>query len=305
MSDPTQDHTVQQVEVDAQGRLPVTNRLQHALHREINSSKNTCGSVPCTSRLPDVRLVVVVLGGETLYGSHIVRGLTNPAYSTAFDVHIVELSAVRQCTDVSSLAQLLRGAHTVISADCCIVQRGGGYVDLSDDKLWQTLISACERVEVKRFIPSPFEWDLQLARPGKKHLRELPEPIRRAAERQMLLANTTDIDYTLISVGILTEQLFSPLAGVDVDGGVVREPAGLGWQTPITTTTLDDIARMMPEILLSSKSHKAKINLASATLTYADVARIIEETTGRVAYHTQHSSRSRCRHCQYTPVVLT
>lgn len=298
MSDPTQERPISQSDVDAQGRLPLGHRLHHAVHREINSSKNTCGAVPCASRMPDIRLTILVLGGETTYGSHIVRGLTNPAYSTAFDVRALEMSVVRQCADVSSLSGLLRGAHTVILADCCIVWRDGKYVDVSDDKSWQILIEACERAEVKRFVPSPFEWDLQLARPAKKNEPDPPEPIRRATERQVLLTNQKTLNYTLISLGVLTEQLFSPLAGVDVEGGIVREPAGLGWQTMITTTTLDDVARMLPEILLSSKSHNTKVRLASATLTYEDVARIVEETTGKVAQNTHSSSTTYdCRKC--------
>ena len=290
MADPSQPNVVTQDDVDAQGRLPLRDRFHHIMHREINSSKNTCGAVPCASRLPDIRLTVCVLGGETPYGSHLVSALTSPAYSSAFDVRILELAVARQRSDVSSLMGLLRGVHTVISADCCIVQREGRYVDISDDSSWQRLLEACEKAGVKRFLPSPFEWDLQLARPAKKNEPEPPEPIRRATERQLLLTNQKAIDYTLISVGVLTEQLFSPLAGVDVDAGIVKVPAGLGWQTKITTTTLDDVARMLPEILLSSKSHNAKIRLASATLTYEDIAKTIEEVTGKVSQHTRASA---------------
>ena len=87
----------------------------------------------------------------------------------------------------------------------------------------------------------------------------------------------------LISVGLLTEQLFSPLAGVDVQGGVVRAPAALGWDTRITTTTLDDVARMLPEILLSAASHNAMVHLASSTVTYEEIAEIVEKATGNVS----------------------
>ena len=287
MADPSQQHEVTQEAVNAQGRLPLKDRFHHILHREINSSKNTCGPVPCASRLPDICLTTVVIGGETPFGSHLVRALTSPAYVTAFNVRILEVAVLRQCRDVDAMVELLRGVHTVISADCCIVQQGGRYVDVSDDNSWRMLIEACEKSGVKRFIPSPFEWDLQLSRPAKKNEPEPPEPIRRALERQQLLTNQKAIDYTLISVGVLTEQLFSPLAGVDVDGGVVKEPAGLGWHTMITTTTLDDVARMLPEILLSAKSHNAKVRLATTTLSYENVAQLIEQTTGKVRQHTQ------------------
>ena len=290
MSDPSRSEVVSQADVDAQGRLPVSSRFYHAVHREINSSKNTCGAVPCASRLPDARLTVCVLGGETQYGSHIVRGLINPAYSPAFEIRIVELSVMRQCNTVAGWVELLRGVHTVIAADCCIVQQQDGRcIDTSDDQDWQTLIESFTKAGVRRFIPSPFEWDLQLTGPIKKGANELPALVRRATERQSLLRSQKELDYTLISVGVLTEQLFSPLAGVDVQAGVVRAPAGLGWQTLITTTTLDDIARMLPEILLSRESHNATVRLCSATVSYLQIAQIIEQTTGKVT-HLSHAA---------------
>ena len=281
--DPTQDEPVTQQDVNAQGRQSFGDRFHHLMHREINSSKNTCGAVPCASRLPDTRLVIYVIGGETLYGDHIVRGLSNPAYSTAFDVRILELTVVHQCSTVEQWVQVLRGAHTVVSADCCIVrQNDGRYLDISNDASWRMLIEACEKAGVQRFVPSPFEWDLQLVRPAKKGEPEPPEPIRRARERQELLTSQKTLDYTILYVGVLTEQLFSPLAGVDVERGVVREPAGLGWATPVTTTTLDDVARMLPEILLSRKSSKAIVRLCSATPSYEEIARAIEDISGQV-----------------------
>ena len=153
--DPTQDRPITQDDVDAQGRLPLRDRFHHISHTELNSSGKSCGPIPSPSRLPDARLTVLVLGGEGPYGSHIVRGLTSPVYASAFDVREMDPAAVRQSDDANQLAQSLRGVHTVVAADCFIVQQdGGGYVDLTEDAVWHKLLDACRIAHVKRFVAS-------------------------------------------------------------------------------------------------------------------------------------------------------
>ena len=208
--DPTQQRTVTQDDLTAQGHLSLRHRFHHIIHREINPSRKSCGAAPCASRLPDARLNIFVLGGEDEFNSHIVRGLTNPAYVAAWDVRVVEWSVVAQCSDVASLAEKLRGAHTVISAHCPIRPRGSGYVDVSDDERWCMLIDACKTARVKRFVPTPLAWDLQITQPAKKKQPQ-PELIRRAVERREVLTNQDEKDkdkrlsYMFSSVGMLTE----------------------------------------------------------------------------------------------------
>ena len=245
-------------------------------HSEMNPPKASGGPIPTAVRMPDAPLNVLVIGGDGPLGSALVRGLQNPNYAPAFRVFVLEGAAMRGLTKDNVGVQLtprLKGMHTVIMAD----YRPMNEVTAADnDETDSAVMTACKDAEVKRFLPSPFGIDVR----GAKKLAGTFDSIQHAVEQQKSLT-LSGVDYIVISCGVLTEHLFSPLAGVDVSRGVVNAPGGAN--TTVTTTTLEDLSRLLPEVLLSPASKDKHVDLCSATITYADIARVIERVTGRPA----------------------
>ena len=77
---------------------------------------------------------------------------------------------------------------------------------------------------------------------------------------------------------MLTEQLFTPLYGVEVSGGqgVVRAPDG-HWERKVATTTVDDLARFLPEVLISKMSDNTTVQLATAVISYKRIAEMLDD----------------------------
>jgi hypothetical protein len=263
--------------VDGQGRLPLTARISNFMFGpEINPTSASVGAIPTASRLPDARLTVAVIGGETPLGNHIVAGLANPAYAAAFHVVVLSGLVLHDPCNEQELSVSLIGAHTVIVVDSHLVWKDGEVqvAESGEDKNWSVLLAAAGKAGVKRILPSPFTFDIQL--PAK--LSNTFSWLQRSIEHRAQLA-TCGLDYTIISCGLLTEHLFSPACGVDVERGIVRSPAT--WNTEVTTTTLDDLSRLIPEILLAPSAKNKRVQLASATLTYSEIADILQEVTGK------------------------
>ena len=222
--------------------------------------------------MPDSQITVAVLGGDEYYGSALVRGLSSPAYSAAFRVVALPSSAADNCAaDPATFLAQIAGVHTVICAGRSPYESEGG----RREGQWSALLTACQRARVKRVVPSPFAFDIEASR---KLAPSFPFIQRRLDEYEAL--QQSELEYTIVSCGLLTELLLSPAAGVDLERGVVTAPCRLS-QT-IATTTLDDLARLLPEVLLSRSAVNATdVRLASASVTYTELASLLQAATGR------------------------
>jgi hypothetical protein len=88
-------------------------------------------------------------------------------------------------------------------------------------------------------------------------------------------------EWIIISTGMFTSFLFEKTAGiVDLDAGIVR---GLGsWDTQVTVTTPDDIGRCTAAVLFEMpRIANQVVYLASDTVSYGQLADIVEQVTGR------------------------
>ena len=268
-------------DMDAPPPLPphptLKDRLNHYFQPERNPSKATCLSIPTAGRMPEHRITVCVAGGDTAYGSHLVQGLTNPAYEPAFSVVQLPLPDLHALS-VEELTVRLAGVHTLVIADVPVVLgEDGVVVDTTDDAQWARTLDACKAADVKRVVPSPFSFD---AAPAKRWSSTSPLIRRQLARHQQLI--DSQLDYTLITPGILTELLFSPLYGVDLPRGQLRAIAG--WTTKFATTTLDDLARFLPEVLLATRSaHKETVRLASVMTSYEKMLEMMLQVADKVS----------------------
>lgn len=100
------------------------------------------------------------------------------------------------------------------------------------------------------------------------------------AVRQQLRAQSATA-WVIVSTGMFTSFLFEPAFGlVDFGGDVVR---ALGsWETRLTVTTPDDIGRLTSAIVLETPAIRDRVvYVAGDTLSYGQLAEIVEEVTGR------------------------
>ena len=248
------------------GRAPTADRAANVPSSERNPKQASCAAVPAANRIPDAVLTVCMIGGDTEVGGYLARGLANPSYAAAFNTVVLPASVLLPANR-AGLTGILVGVHTVVLA----VPRLRA-VSQADE--WNSLLESCKQADVKRFLPCPYGFDLAASR----KVTGAVSSIGRWLEEQTALM-TSGLDYIVVNSGVLTEHLFSPMAGVDVQNGILRPPGGPN--VCVTTTTLDDLARLLPEILLSPSAQNSSIRVASDTISYRDIAALLQEITGR------------------------
>lgn len=98
--------------------------------------------------------------------------------------------------------------------------------------------------------------------------------------RQLLRAQQ-QTDWVIVSTGMFTSFLFEP--AFDVVNLAARTLHGLGtWDTRVTVTTPEDIGRLTTEILLAEpRIANEVVYVAGDTITYGELARVVERATGQ------------------------
>lgn len=131
---------------------------------------------------------------------------------------------------------------------------------------------------VRRYFPWQFGVDYDVVGMGSGQ----PVFDEQYAVRQQLRAQSAT-EWVIVSTGMFTSFLFEPAFGLVAfgkDGDVVR---GLGsWETRLTVTTPDDIGRLTTAILLETPAIRNQVvYVASDTVSYGQLAAIVEDVTGR------------------------
>ncbi|KAE8395519.1 hypothetical protein BDV23DRAFT_95965 [Aspergillus alliaceus] len=168
-----------------------------------------------------------------------------------------------------SLAQIFRNYDTIIGCTGFVAGRG------TQIKLTRAVLAA----EVPRYIPWQFGVDYDII--GRGSAQDLFDE---QLDVRDLLRSQNSTRWTIISTGMFISFLFSPSFGVlDLEGNSV---CALGsWDTRVTVTAPEDIGRLTAEIVLSLNQNTAfdnrPIYVAGDTLSYAELAQIVEEVTGK------------------------
>lgn len=131
---------------------------------------------------------------------------------------------------------------------------------------------------VRRYFPWQFGVDYDVVGTGSGQ----PVFDEQYAVRQQLRAQSAT-EWVVVSTGMFTSFLFEPAFGLVAfgeGGDVVR---GLGsWETRLTVTTPDDIGRLTAAIVLETPAIRNRVvYLASDTVSYGQLADIVEEVAGR------------------------
>ncbi|CAI7653190.1 unnamed protein product [Penicillium viridicatum] len=140
------------------------------------------------------------------------------------------------------------------------------------------LVHAILAAKVPRYIPWQFGVDYDII--GRGSAQDLFDE---QLEVRDLLRSQTTTRWLIISTGMFISFLFEPSFGVvNLKDNVV---CALGsWDTKVTVTAPEDIGRITAEILLGSKRKEAfsnkAIHVAGDTVSYADLALLLEKATG-------------------------
>lgn len=164
------------------------------------------------------------------------------------------------------LVALLSRFHTVVNCT--------GFVAGPGTQI--RLTNAALRAGVSRYFPWQFGVDYDIVGKGSG------QPVfDEQYEVRTLLRAQTRTEWVIVSTGMFTSFLFEPAFGlVDLEAGIVR---ALGsWETKVTVTTPEDIGRLTTDILLERpRIANEVVRVASDTLSYGELADLVEEVTGR------------------------
>ncbi|MBB5369588.1 MULTISPECIES: aromatic alcohol reductase [unclassified Janthinobacterium] len=167
----------------------------------------------------------------------------------------------------ADLIALLGQFHTVINCTGFVAGKG------TQTRLTKAAIAA----RVRRYFPWQFGVDYDVIGKGSG------QPVfDEQYDVRGLLRSQTGTEWVIISTGMFTSFLFEPTTGlVDFEAGIVR---GLGtWDTKVTVTTPEDIGRLTTEILLQQpRIRNQVVFVASDTVSYGQLADIVDDVTGRV-----------------------
>lgn len=169
------------------------------------------------------------------------------------------------CTE-AELSKRLRPFHTVIN--CTGFVAGPG----TQLKLTRAALAA----GVRRYFPWQFGVDYDVVGKGSG------QPVfDEQYDVRQLLREQAHTEWVIVSTGMFTSFLFEPAVGlVDLDAGIVR---GLGsWETQVTVTTPNDIGMLTTAVLLEEpRIVNQVVRVASDTVSYGQLADILDATTGR------------------------
>jgi nucleoside-diphosphate-sugar epimerase len=209
-------------------------------------------------------LSITVLLRKSAVESHAIEKKRDIAEIQNLGVAI-EVADVAEAT-VDELAAVLSSYDTVIS--CLGFTAGRG--------TQRKLTEAALKSSVKRYIPWQFGVDYDLV--GRGSPQDLFD--EQLDVRDMLRAQQK-VEWLIVSTGMFTSFLFDPLFGiVDLSRGRVSALGSLN--TAVTVTTSEDIGSLTAAIVLHTpRLTNQVVYTAGDTLTYGDLADLIERVTGR------------------------
>ncbi|WP_070888109.1 aromatic alcohol reductase [Pseudomonas sp. D1-3] len=211
--------------------------------------------------LPGVQVTVMLRPAAPGAASADRRGLL--AELDGLGVGVVTADVVNDSEQ--SLATLFSGFDRLIS---CL-----GFV--SGPGMQLKLTRAALRSDVKHYVPWQFGVDYdQIGYGSPQNLFDEQLDVRQ------LLRAQSRLQWQIIATGMFTSFLFEPAFGVvDLQHNRVR---ALGsWETAVTVTTPQDIARLTARILFDPERLNRVTFTAGDTITYRQLADVIDQSLGR------------------------
>ncbi|MFZ3483547.1 aromatic alcohol reductase [Sphingomonas sp. 3-13AW] len=169
-------------------------------------------------------------------------------------------------SDERTLTRLFRDFRTVVN---CTGFVGGPGTQLHISR-------AVLAAGVKRYFPWQFGVDYDVVGRGSG------QPVfDEQYEVRKLLRGQSGTEWVIVSTGMFTSFLFEP--AFDVVNLEKQTIHGLGsWETKVTVTTPEDVGKLTTEILLAEpRIIDEVVYVAGDTISYGDLAKVVERVTGR------------------------
>lgn len=214
------------------------------------------------SKISSGAVSVLVEPGFTTSGDKYKKEATDELTMRGVDIIPFDLSEGTE----EKLAELFSAFQTVI---CCTGFIAGPGTQL---KITHAVLAA----GVARYFPWQFGVDYDIVGKGSG------QPVfDEQYEVRALLRSQEITEWVIVSTGMFTSFLFEPTFGVvDLATNTVR---ALGsWDTRVTVTTPEDIGLLTTDIYLEgSRIRNEVIFVAGDTISYAQLATVVEEVTGK------------------------
>jgi nucleoside-diphosphate-sugar epimerase len=169
----------------------------------------------------------------------------------------------------SGLEQACAGAYSVVSA-----LQGGPEVIIEGQG---RLLGAAVAMGVRRFIPSDFSFDYFKLGAGQNINSDVRRAFARLAQEKK--GKSLEVVHVLNGCFLDKNVLFGFLGLFDLPAGVARQ-WGDG-QAPMNFTTYEDTARFTAEAAVDAAALPTKFGVAGDTLSFAELVRLYEATTGK------------------------
>ena len=138
------------------------------------------------------------------------------------------------------------------------------------------LARAALQAGIRRYFPWQFGVDYDVL--GRGSAQDLFDE---QLDVRDLLRGQERTEWVIVSVGMFTSFLFEPAFGVvDFGHGIVHALGG--WNNAVTVTTPEDIGMLTTEIVFAEPRIRDEVtHLAGDTISYGELADIVERATGR------------------------
>ncbi len=189
-------------------------------------------------------------------------------------------------TSTGELADLFRPFHTVVSCTGFVAGKG------TQLKITNAALDA----GVSRYFPWQFGVDYDIVGHGS-HQDVFDEQY----DVRLLLRAQNKTEWVIVSTGMFTSFLFEP--AFDVVNLERKTIHGLGsWDSRVTVTTPEDIGLLTTEIILAEPRFVDEVVfVAGDTLSYGQLADIVEEVTGETFTREEWTHSVLAKHLEGQP----
>jgi hypothetical protein len=189
-------------------------------------------------------------------------------------------------TSTGELADLFRAFHTVVSCTGFVAGKG------TQLKITNAALDA----GVSRYFPWQFGVDYDVVGRGSPQ-----DVFDEQYDVRLLLRAQNKTEWVIVSTGMFTSFLFEP--AFDVVNLEQRTVHGLGsWDSKVTVTTPEDIGLLTTEIILAEPIFANEVVfVAGDTVSYGQLARIVEDVTGQTFQKEEWTHEILAKHLAQQP----
>jgi len=246
----------------------------------ITNQKTMAAPSQTVSELKQAKKTVVALAAPSGWlGGHLASGfVANPNYQTRlltqelvdkdgrakFETVKAQGATVMQVDyqNVQTLADALKGVDILVSAV--------GFTGLLEPQL--KLIDAAVQAKVRRFVPSEFGPDARKSGPI--------EPVFSVKEKVLDKIKSSGLEWTVIYNGCFLDTLAQPVLNiVDLEHKTINMMGSES--TSVSWLSLDDVAQLVPLVLLHPASKNTYATLHGETKTFGEIANELDKLTGK------------------------